>query len=218
MMVNITSKCLLALLALFHITSALHFYVKTGETKCFYEELPENTLVVGKIDAYEREENSNEYVKSANLKVQITVEETFDDDHRVVDQKSSPNGDFTFTSLDSGEHKFCLTPVYTDKTHGKVHRIFFDVAQGSAHDYVDSKSTKSVDELTRKVQKLYEQLDRIHWEQETMRQREADFRDQSESTNSKVVKWTIVQLVVLIGTCVYQMRHLKSFFVKQKIV
>ena len=239
MMVNITSKCLLALLALFHITSALHFYVKTGETKCFYEELPENTLVVGKIDAYEREENSNEYVKSANLKVQITVEvcssllisnnkgkliltsiiqETFDNDHRVVDQKSSPNGDFTFTSLDSGEHKFCLTPVYTDKTHGKVHRIFFDVAQGSAHDYVDSKSTKSVDELTRKVQKLYEQLDRIHWEQETMRQREADFRDQSESTNSKVVKWTIVQLVVLIGTCVYQMRHLKSFFVKQKIV
>ncbi|MCP8719301.1 MAG: emp24/gp25L/p24 family protein [Asgard group archaeon] len=62
------------LLALLHLTSALHFYVKTGETKCFFEELQEDTLVVGKIDAYEKQENGNEYFKNPNLKVQITVE------------------------------------------------------------------------------------------------------------------------------------------------
>ncbi|RCK64176.1 Protein ERP5 [Candida viswanathii] len=207
-----------ALLALLHLTNALHFYVKTGETKCFFEELQEDTLVVGKIDAYEKQDHGNEYFKSPNLKVQITVEETFDNNHKVADQKSAPDGDFTFTSLDSGEHKFCLTPVYSDNTHGKVHRIFFDVAQGSANEYVDSKSTKLVDDLTLRVNKLYDQLDKIHWEQENMREREAQFRDQSESTNSRVVKWSIVQLVVLVGTCVYQLRHLKSFFVKQKIV
>lgn len=144
--------------------------------------------------------------------------ETFDNNHKVADQKSSPDGDFTFTSLDSGEHKFCLTPIYTDNTHNKIHRIFFDVAQGSANEYVDSKSTKMVDDLTVRVNKLYEQLDKIHWEQENIREREAVFRDQSESTNSRVVKWSIVQLIVLVGTCVYQLRHLKSFFVKQKIV
>lgn len=108
--------------------------------------------------------------------------------------------------------------MYSDNTHNKLHRIFFDVVQGSTHDYVDSKSTKLVDELTKRVNTLYEKLDKIHWEQETMREREALFRDQSESTNSRVVKWSIVQLLVLIGTCVYQLRHLKSFFVKQKIV
>ncbi|EGW30879.1 uncharacterized protein SPAPADRAFT_62783 [Spathaspora passalidarum NRRL Y-27907] len=212
------NQLILALFFVFQITQALHFYVKTGETKCFYEELMQDTLVVGKVAAYEKRENSDEYVQNHNLRVQITVDETFDDDHRVVDQKATAEGDFTFTSLDAGEHKFCLTPVYLDKTHNKVHRIFFDVAQGSAHDYVDSKSAKSVDELTLKIQRLYEQLDKIHWEQEYMRQREAEFRDQSESTNSRVVKWTIVQLIVLIGTCAYQLRHLKSFFVKQKIV
>ncbi|CAK9436135.1 uncharacterized protein LODBEIA_P06930 [Lodderomyces beijingensis] len=200
------------------LANALHFYVKTGETKCFYEELQEEALVVGRIDAYEKDEHSNEYFKSKNLQVQITIDETFDNDERVIDQKSTPDGEFTFTSIESGEHRFCLTPVYNDNTRNKVHRIFFDVAQGSSHDYVDSKSTRMVDDLTKRVNSLYDQLDKIHWEQEHMREREAAFRDQSESTNSRVVKWSIVQLFVLVGTCVYQLRHLKSFFVKQKIV
>lgn len=120
--------------------------------------------------------------------------------------------------MDSGEHRFCLTPVYSDNTNNKVHRIFFDVAQGSANEYVDSKSTRMVDDLTGKVNQLYDKLDKIHWEQEHMREREATLETNHESTNSRVVKWSIVQLIVLVGTCVYQLRHLKSFFVKQKIV
>ncbi|KAI5955475.1 cnxF [Candida theae] len=190
------AKLVATFVALFQLTNALHFYVRTGETKCFFEELQQDTLVVGRIDAYEKDEHSNEYSKNGRLKVQITIDETFDNNHRVIDQKSSPSGEFTFTSLDSGEHKFCLTPVYSDNTHNKVHRIFFDVVQGSTHDYVDSKSTKSVDDLTARVNGLYEKLDKIHWEQETMREREALFRDQSESTNSRVVKWSIMRFSI----------------------
>ncbi len=69
-----SSKCVAVLVMLLQLSNALHFYVKTGETKCFYEELPENTLVVGKIDAYEKQDHSNEYFKNPNLKVQIIVE------------------------------------------------------------------------------------------------------------------------------------------------
>lgn len=198
--------------------SALHFYLKTGEVRCFYEDLPADSLVVGKIDAYEFDERTNDYFKNNRLKVKITVDETFDNDHRVVDQKSNPTGDFTFNSVDSGEHKFCLSPVYGDGTAAKAHRIFFDIAIGAASDYVDSKSSKKVDGLTLQIQDLNRKLQEIHIEQEAIREREAHFRNQSESTNSRVVWWTVVQLVVLVGTCTYQLRHLKGFFVKQKIV
>ncbi|ABN65202.1 membrane protein [Scheffersomyces stipitis CBS 6054] len=210
-------KVLTVLFVFFQYSTALHFYLRTGDTRCFYEELQEDTLVVGKIDAYEKNDQG-EYFKNGNLRVEITVDETFDNDERVVTQKSSPSGEFTFTSHEAGEHKFCLKPVYNDGTIGKAHRVFFDIASGSAHDYADSKSTKQVDSLTAKVQNLNTKLEEIHYEQEHMREREAMFRNQSESTNSRVVKWTLVQLVVLIGTCFYQLRHLKSFFVKQKIV
>lgn len=211
-------RLLFVALCLFASAQALHFYLRTGETRCFYEDLPSHTLVVGKVDAYEFDDHKNDYFKNSKLRLKISVDETFDNDHRVVDQTSSPSGDFTFTSLDSGEHKFCLSPVYSDGTHGKAHRIFFDIAIGSADDYVDSKSSKKVDGLTLQIQSLNRKLQEINFEQEQMREREAVFRDQSESTNSRVVWWSIVQLIVLVGTCAYQMRHLKGFFVKQKIV
>lgn len=212
------AKSLAVLLLLVNHALGLHFYLHTNEMRCFFEELPEDALVVGKIDATEYSEHTNGYVKNNNLYLQITVDETFDNNHRVVSQKSSPGGVFTFTSIYSGEHKFCLTPMYTDGSSNKQHRVFFDIALGSAHDYVDSKSTKKVDALTLKVQGLNRKLEEIHREQDQLREREAAFRNMSESTNTRVVKWSIVQLIVLVGTCFYQLRHLKSFFVKQKIV
>lgn len=211
----------LSVLAIFawaaHV-SALHFYLNTGEVRCFYEDLFADALVVGKLDAYEYDERVNDYFKNDNLKLKITVDETFDNDHRVVDQNSKPSGDFVFNSHDNGEHKFCLRPIYTDGTHGKKHRIFFDIAIGAASDYVDSKSSKRVDGLTLQIQDLTRKLQEIHMEQESIRERESLFRNQSESTNTKVVWWSIIQVVVLVGTCAYQLRHLKGFFVKQKIV
>lgn len=48
-------------------------------------------------------------------------------------------------------------------------------------------------------------------------EREAEFRDQSETTNSRVVRWTIIQLVILGVTCVWQLSHLRAFFIKQKL-
>lgn len=50
-----------------------------------------------------------------------------------------------------------------------------------------------------------------------LQEREAEFRDQSESTNSKIVRYTIVQLVILGATCAWQLSHLRNFFIKQKL-
>lgn len=211
-------KFLVALFVFVCNVHALHFYLKTGETRCFYEDLQADSLVVGKLDAYEYDDRIQDYYKNDNLRLKITIDETFDNDHRVVDQTTGITGDLTFTLIDSGEHKFCLTPVYNDHTKGKVHRIFFDIAIGPASDYVDSKSSKKVDGLTLQIQDLNRKLLEIHLEQENIREREAFFRNQSESTNSRVMLWSIIQLVVLVGTCAYQLRHLKGFFVKQKIV
>lgn len=51
----------------------------------------------------------------------------------------------------------------------------------------------------------------------SIQEREAEFRDQSESTNSRVVRWMLIQLLVLGGTCAWQLSHLRSFFIKQKL-
>jgi len=48
-------------------------------------------------------------------------------------------------------------------------------------------------------------------------EREAEFRDQSEATNARVIRWIVIQLVILSATCAWQLSHLRSFFIKQKL-
>lgn len=50
-----------------------------------------------------------------------------------------------------------------------------------------------------------------------LQEREAEFRDQSESTNGRVIRWIVIQLVILGATCAWQLSHLRSFFIKQKL-
>ncbi|KAI9869539.1 MAG: emp24p/erv25p- protein, partial [Watsoniomyces obsoletus] len=68
-----------------------------------------------------------------------------------------------------------------------------------------------------KVQDLNSRLQDVRREQIFQREREAEFRDQSETTNSRVVRWTLIQLVVLGVTCAWQLSHLRAFFIKQKL-
>jgi len=64
---------LLALVFIVQLATALHFYTTPSETKCFYEELPKGTVVIGKFDAYVNSRN-NEYEAAPNLKLAITVD------------------------------------------------------------------------------------------------------------------------------------------------
>lgn len=123
-----------------------------------------------------------------------------------------------FNSLDPGEHKLCLMPTYNDNRKGKKHRVYVDLVMGSSAEYIDVRVTDKVDSLTGKVFDLNQKLQEIRSEQEQIRRKEESFRDSSETTNGKVMKWFVIQIFVLLGACAYQLRHLKSFFVKQKIV
>ena len=48
--------------------------------------------------------------------------------------------------------------------------------------------------------------------------REATFREISESTNVRVLWWSIGQAFVLVMTGFMQLRHLKGFFEQKKLV
>ncbi|CCH43802.1 Transmembrane protein [Wickerhamomyces ciferrii] len=164
-MANMLKQISVIVLVLVQLVSGLHFYTSPGDTRCFYEELPKDQVVIGKFDAYVNS-RGNEFESDSRLKLSITVDETFDNDHRVVSQKSSSSGDFTFSALDSGEHKFCITPSYSDKTT-KI-RVFFDLVQ-AAGETIDSKRKDEVSVLTNKVKQLNNMIQEIQNEQKLMR-------------------------------------------------
>jgi p24 family protein alpha len=70
-----------------------------------------NLLGSYKAEAYHMETNS--FQAAPDLAIQITVDETFDNDHRVVSQTSTSSENpskFTFSAADSGLHRLCFTP------------------------------------------------------------------------------------------------------------
>ena len=48
--------------------------------------------------------------------------------------------------------------------------------------------------------------------------REARFRYTSESTNQRVLWWSVAQTLILVLTGMWQLRHLKGFFEAKKLV
>ncbi|KAK5147174.1 hypothetical protein LTR04_000907, partial [Oleoguttula sp. CCFEE 6159] len=84
--------------------NALYFYLDGTSQKCFFEELPKDTLVVG------MNPDPHAYTPNEYMGIFITVDEVFDNDHRVVSQRGAHKGRFTFSAADSGDHKICFTP------------------------------------------------------------------------------------------------------------
>ncbi|KAF7866839.1 hypothetical protein EAF04_005680 [Stromatinia cepivora] len=203
---------------------SLYFYIDGTAPKCFFEELPKDTLVVGHYTAEEYDEGRREWSKHDGLNIFISVDEIFDNDHRVVFQTGSASGRFTFTAADAGDHKICFTPSSTSGSSNwlsALHpqggiKLTLDMAIGETSQ-IESDDKGKINDIVQKVKDLNGRLQDIRREQVFQREREAEFRDQSESTNARVVRWTLIQLVVLGITCAWQLSHLRSFFIKQKL-
>lgn len=63
--------------------------------------------------------------------------------------------------------------------------------------------------LASRLRDLNIKIEDIRREQQYQREREADFRNLSETTNSRAVWYSIAQIVVLLSTCAWQLRHLR---------
>ncbi|KAI1389490.1 emp24/gp25L/p24 family/GOLD-domain-containing protein [Hypoxylon trugodes] len=216
-------RVFLPFLMLGSVAHALYFYLDGTNSKCFFEELPKDTLVVGHYNAEEFDDNTQTWSKHDGISIYISVDEIFDNDHRVVSQKGSSSGRFTFTAADAGEHKICFTPssssgrpgwLSASQPNGGI-RLTLDLAIGSSE--IESTDKNKLVDISQRVRDLNARLLDIRREQIFQREREAEFRDQSESTNSRVVRWMVIQLVVLGITCAWQLSHLRSFFIKQKL-
>ncbi|KAH6609662.1 hypothetical protein Trco_003008 [Trichoderma cornu-damae] len=224
-------RSLFSFASLVAAAQALHFFIDGGTPKCFYEELPKDTLVVGHYAAQEWDDRANQWQQHQGITIYITVErcleheqEIFDNNHRVVSQRGTSSGRFTFSAADAGDHKICFMPSSSSGRPGWLSmanpnggiRLRLDMAIGETSQ-IESDDKDKLQDITSRVKDLNARLNDIRREQIFQREREAEFRDQSESTNARVVRWIVIQLLVLGATCAWQLSHLRSFFIKQKL-
>ncbi|KAF5383672.1 hypothetical protein D9615_003676 [Tricholomella constricta] len=208
------SLSLLCVLLAAGTANALHFYLDANQKRCFIEELPTDTVVEGSYRALEWQDDKQAYISNAELGIVVDVVESESGDV-LVKTTGPPEGKFTFTSHDAGDHSICLSTNYTSWFSHTHIRLYLDIAVGTTKPDVE-QDRSHVSGLASKVRDLNDKLEDIRREQQYQREREADYRDLSEATNARAVWYSLAQIVVLVATCTWQLRHLKRFFEDRK--
>ncbi|KAI0091750.1 emp24/gp25L/p24 family/GOLD-domain-containing protein [Irpex rosettiformis] len=196
--------------------NALHFYLDSNEKRCFLEEIPADTVVEGHYKALEWNEKQAKYLENEELGILVEVDE-LETGHNVVKTRGPHDSRFTFTSHTSGDHAICLSTGSGTSWATTTHiRLYLDIVVGSTKS--DREHDRShVSEMSQKLRDLNNKLEDIRREQQYQRERESNFRDLSEATNTRAVWYSIIQIGVLVATCVWQLRHLKRFFEDRKV-
>jgi hypothetical protein len=89
------------------ITHSLYFHIRETERKCFIEEIPDQTLVIGKYKVELFDATSNTYLPSTpGIGMHVEVKDP--DEKIVLSKLYTSEGRFSFTSHSPGEHIICL--------------------------------------------------------------------------------------------------------------
>lgn len=195
-------------LALITPANSLYFFLEGGAPKCFYEELPKDTLVVGESTTslkplkiqlsnlfsgkYKAEQYDNtlaSFKPNPDLGMTVTVDEIFSHDHRVVNTRGSSEGRFTFSAADSGDHRICFTPSHMasggwlsgGQPVGGI-KLSLDLAIGETS-AIESKDKGKLSDIVEKVRDLNARLQDIRREQVFQRVRPASLHIIYEAFN-----------------------------------
>ncbi|XP_063045698.1 transmembrane emp24 domain-containing protein 9-like [Engraulis encrasicolus] len=219
---QLTVHTVLFLNVLSNFVSALYFYIGETEKKCFIEELPEETSVIGNYRVQQYDKRKEEYVPaSQGHGMLVKVKDPLG---RVMpSHKNGVEGRLSFFAFMPGEHRICFhseNPSKSSLSSGRMFRVHLDILVGErAINYTEIKSQWKLTELQLRVYQLTEQVYQIQREQNYQRDREELFQQTCYSTDQMVLWWSIVHTLILSWfsaqtlflVAIWRKRHLKSF-------
>nr|XP_042913829.1 transmembrane emp24 domain-containing protein eca-like [Parasteatoda tepidariorum] len=141
-------KYILSLLILYlSVASGLYFHISETERKCFIEEIPDETLVVGNYKCELHDPKTGGFMPSSpGIGMHVEIR---DPHEKVIMSKVySSEGKFSFTSNLPGEHVICLYSNSTKWFSGSQLRVHLDIQVGEhAVDYGNVAQKEKLTEL-----------------------------------------------------------------------
>ena len=128
--------------------------------------------MIGDFLAETYDTGTRSYVASNQAAILVTVEETFDNDHRVVSQRASSKGRLTFSAQDSGDHRICFRATNVPSSgwlsggvpaQGGV-KFTLDLVIGETS-RIESDDRNKVEDIVERVKDLNRRLEDVRREQ-----------------------------------------------------
>ncbi|CAG5105782.1 Oidioi.mRNA.OKI2018_I69.chr1.g2449.t1.cds [Oikopleura dioica] len=204
----------------------LFFEMLPGEKpRCFLEEMPGDTLMTAQYHAMLVTPTIG-IITDTKVGQSMMVKVTNPDGKTILERTYGSKGRFAFTTQQAGSYMMCLSsdkgawtqPDTKEKPTQQRLRINISFHIGETRQYYkEVAKNEEVSRLKMETMRLSDQITRIMKEQDYARTREDGFRKISEILNSRVLWWACVQVLLVVVVGVWQVTHMRSFFIKKKI-
>jgi len=180
---------------------ALTVYVPASQELCYFERAERGEKVVSSFNV----------AAGGFLDIDIKV---FGPDNKIIyEADREKEGSFQFIATQSGEHRLCFGNQMSTVT-GKT--VSFHLYVGNALAQHHAAKKEHLTPLEGSILKLSENLHQVRDSQEYIKVRERACRSTSESTNERVMWWSIVESLALVMMAVFQIYWLRRFFERKQ--
>ncbi|XP_029454265.1 transmembrane emp24 domain-containing protein 10 [Rhinatrema bivittatum] len=203
-----SARCLLVLLQLCGSALAISFHLPANGRKCLREEIHKNVLVTGEYELSERPAGRT------NLRITDSA------GHILYSKEDASKGKFAFTTEEYDMFEVCFEsklPVGTGRTPDQL--VILDMKHGvEAQNYEELAKVEKLKPLEVELRRLEDLSESIVNDFAYMKKREEEMRDTNESTNVRVLYFSIFSMCCLIGLATWQVFYLRRFFKAKKLI
>jgi len=195
------------LLCSFFSVKAIMFHAVPSGPKCLREEVRQNVLIVGEIEVEHQ----------PNQKVDYVV--TDSKGHILAQNHDISKAKFSFVTENYDTFEICFTTKIPFQQSYVPQEITLHVKRG-----VEAKNYELIGEAAKlkpmevELKRLEDLSTSIVQDFVLMRKREVEMRDTNESTNTRVLYFSIFSMCCLLSLATWQVLYLRRFFKAKKLI
>uniref|UniRef100_H3BVV1 Transmembrane p24 trafficking protein 10 n=1 Tax=Tetraodon nigroviridis TaxID=99883 RepID=H3BVV1_TETNG len=206
---------LLFLPVLIHSALSISFFLPVNTRKCLREEIHKDVLVTGD---YEMSEQANtNHLSSIVVGDGGCLQITDSSSHTLYSKEDATKGKFAFTTEDYDMFEVCFESKCTGRVPDQL--VNLDMKHGvEAKNYEEIAKVEKLKPLEVELRRLEDLSESIVNDFAYMKKREEEMRDTNESTNTRVLYFSIFSMFCLIGLATWQVFYLRRFFKAKKLI
>ncbi|CAH2094279.1 unnamed protein product [Euphydryas editha] len=190
-----------------HGCNALMWNLAPNTQKCLKEELHANVLVAGEYEIVQVQGQRIDYIVR-------------DSKGHILAQKDNINkGKFTFVTETYDTFEVCFISKVPPEYRGVGQDVTLDIKVGiEAKNYEGIGEAAKLKPMELELKRLEDLSEAIVQDFTIMRKREEEMRDTNESTNNRVLYFSIFSMACLLSLATWQVLYLRRYFKAKKLI
>ncbi|XP_023017116.1 transmembrane emp24 domain-containing protein bai [Leptinotarsa decemlineata] len=197
----------LVILTCFVSANCIMWTLEPNSQKCLREELQQNIPVIGEFEVSEASGQTVDYVVTDSK------------GHILAKRQGISKGKFSFNTESYDTYEICFVSHVPQNFKGIAQEVSLVTKHG-----IETKNYDTLGEAAQlkpievELKRLEDLSNAIVQDFAIMRKREEEMRDTNESTNSRVLYFSVFSMCCLLGLATWQVLYLRTYFKAKKLI